>query len=87
MIQKSITVFKEFSKNPVVAMLFIALVAVGYLYWDVQEVYEAQIKEQKQSIKELKKELKSNRNKFENHLQSCEPNYNVGQTRRGGKKR
>tara|TARA_R110002110_G_scaffold217665_1_gene431591 strand:- start:559 stop:819 length:261 start_codon:yes stop_codon:yes gene_type:complete len=86
MISKPLTVFKEFSKNPVVMMLFIALIAVGYLYWDVQAVYEYQIKEQKEHIKELKKELKSSRNKFENHLQSCEPGYSVEQNRRGRKK-
>jgi len=85
MIQKSITVFKEFSKNPVVAMLFIALVAVGYLYWDVQGAYETQINEQRQSIKELKKEANKCRDRYEDHLRSCENSYDMGQRR--GKKR
>ena len=79
MIQKSLTVFKEFSKNPVVAMLFIALIAVGYLYWDVQGAYEAQIQEQKQTIKELKKEANKCRDRYEDHLRSCEASYDVGQ--------
>jgi len=84
--QNPVSVFKEFSKNPIVMMLFIALVALGYLYWDVQAVYEAQIKDQKQHIKELKKDLNTSRDKFEDHLQSCEPGYGE-QTRRGGRKR
>jgi len=84
--QKQLTVFKEFSKNPIVAMLFIALVAVGYLYWDVQGAYETQINEQRQTIKELKKEANKCRDRYEDHLRSCEPGYDAVQ-RRGGRKR
>lgn len=79
MIQKSLTVFKEFSKNPIVAMLFIALIAVGYLYWDVQGAYEDQIKEQKQTIKQLRNDASHCRDGYEDHLRSCEGGYDMVQ--------
>ena len=72
-------VFKEFSKNPIVAMLFIALVAVGYLYWDVQGAYEDQIKEQKQTIKQFRKDAVQCRDSYEDHLKSCETGYDMVQ--------
>jgi hypothetical protein len=34
--------FKEFSKNPVVATLFIVLMAIGYLYIDIKTTFKEQ---------------------------------------------
>ena len=50
--------FKEFAKDPVKAMLFIALIAIGYLYLDNKSVYQDQIDRQDIRIKELKGEVK-----------------------------
>ena len=63
-------------------MLFIALIAVGYLYWDVQGAYETQIKEQRQTIKELKKESHKCRDRYEDHLRSCESIYDQRKNRK-----
>ena len=50
--------FKEFASDPVKAMLFIALIAIGYLYLDNKSVYQDQIDNQKGEIIELKNEVK-----------------------------
>jgi len=39
--------FKDFSKDPVKGLLFIVLLAVGYLYYDNKASYQAQTKEYK----------------------------------------
>jgi hypothetical protein len=45
--------FKEFSKEPVKGLMFICLVAVGYLYVDGRLSYNGQIKTQGQKIEKL----------------------------------
>lgn len=45
--------FKEFSKEPIKAILFILLLAVGYLYVDQRLAYNAQIKVQGEKIEKL----------------------------------
>jgi predicted negative regulator of RcsB-dependent stress response len=39
--------FKDFSKDPVKGLLFIVLLAVGYLYYDNKASYQAQTEEYK----------------------------------------
>ena len=45
--------FKEFSKDPVKGLLFIVLVAIGYLYVDGKMNYTGQIKGQAKKIEVL----------------------------------
>lgn len=45
--------FKEFSKDPVKGLLFIVLVAIGYLYVDGKMNYTGQIKAQAKKIEIL----------------------------------
>jgi hypothetical protein len=42
--------FKDFAKDPVKGLLFIVLVAVGYLYYDNKTSYKDQMFEYKQQI-------------------------------------
>ena len=45
--------FKEFAKEPVKGLMFICLVAVGYLYVDGKVNYSSQIEKQGQKIEVL----------------------------------
>lgn len=45
--------FKEFSKDPVKGLLFIVLIAIGYLYVDGKLNYTSQIEKQNQKIELL----------------------------------
>jgi hypothetical protein len=49
--------FKEFSKEPVKALMFICLVAVGYLYIDGKVSNTSQIKTQNKKIEMLEGKL------------------------------
>jgi hypothetical protein len=54
--------FKEFSKDPVKGLLFIVLIAIGYLYVDGKMNYNNQIDKQGKKIEklELKVDILSN---------------------------
>ena len=45
--------FKEFAKEPVKGLLFIVIIAIGYLYVDCKVNYSSQIKEQGIKIEKL----------------------------------
>jgi hypothetical protein len=45
--------FKEFAKEPVKGLLFIVIIAIGYLYIDGKVNYSSQIKEQGIKIEKL----------------------------------
>jgi hypothetical protein len=45
--------FKEFSKDPVKGLLFIVLIAIGYLYVDGKMMYNSQIQTQGTKIEVL----------------------------------
>jgi fumarate reductase subunit C len=49
--------FKEFSKNPVVATLFIVLLAIGYLYVDIRTTFQGQAKSQDLRIEKVENRL------------------------------
>lgn len=49
--------FKEFSKDPVKALLFITLVAIGYLYVDSKMMYTNQIEMQTVKIERLEAKI------------------------------
>lgn len=50
--------FKEFVKNPIVALLFLAVVGLAYLQMENTKIYKETIEEHKQEIKELRAEVK-----------------------------
>ncbi len=56
--------FKEFVKNPIVALLFIALIAIGYLYVDNRTTLTNQINQLQEEVKTLKEEYKELNDKF-----------------------
>jgi hypothetical protein len=56
--------FKEFAKNPIVALLFMCLMVIGYLYIDNRTTLTNQINELKSEISILKKEYKELNDKF-----------------------
>lgn len=49
--------FKEFSKDPVKALLFITLIAIGYLYVDSKMMYTNQIETQTIKIERLEAKI------------------------------
>lgn len=56
--------FKEFVKNPIVALLFISLIAISYLYIDNKTTLESQIEYLQNEVKELKQDYKNLNDKF-----------------------
>jgi prefoldin subunit 5 len=51
--------FKDFSKDPVKGMLFLVLMAIGYLYVDGKMNYTSQIEAQAKKIQTLEVRLES----------------------------
>ena len=49
--------FKEFSKDPVKGLLFIVLIAIGYLYVDGKMNYQSQIAKHEQKIELLESKV------------------------------
>lgn len=49
--------FKEFSKDPIKALLFISLVAIGYMYIDSKMMYTNQIEMQTIKIERLETKI------------------------------
>jgi hypothetical protein len=56
--------FKEFAKNPIVALLFMCLMTIGYLYLDNKSTLTKQIEELQSEVNILKKDYKELNNKF-----------------------
>jgi hypothetical protein len=54
---KSPITFKEFSKDPVKGLLFIVLLAIGYLYVDGKMNYSEQIDKQGKKIEKLESKI------------------------------
>jgi cell division protein FtsB len=48
--------YKDFLKNPIVGLLFMCLLAIGYLYIDNRNTLTQQIEDLKEEVKELKAE-------------------------------
>ena len=51
--------FKEFVKNPIVALLFICLMVIGYLYVDNKTTLTTQIELLRKDLEGVKKDNKS----------------------------
>ena len=45
--------FKEFAKNPIAGLMFLCIIAVGYLYVDQKVIYENRIETQEKKIEQL----------------------------------
>ena len=56
--------FKEFVKNPIVALLFMCLMAIGYLYIDNKSTLTTQIQTLQEEVVILKKDYKDLNHKF-----------------------
>ena len=56
--------FKEFASNPITAMLFLCIFALGTLWYQNKSALEDHINDYKQQVKELKKENADLRNKY-----------------------
>ncbi len=56
--------FKDFVKNPIVALLFMCLIAIGYLYVDNKKTLTNQIIELQGEVKQLKTDYKELNDKF-----------------------
>ena len=56
--------FKEFVKNPIVALLFMSLMAVGYLYYDNKNSLTHQVETLQEDMNNLKKDYKELNEKF-----------------------
>lgn len=56
--------FKEFAKNPIVALLFMCLMAIGYLYLDNKSTLTKQIEELQKEVTTLKNDYKQLNDKF-----------------------
>ena len=50
--------FKEFAKNPIVALLFMCLIAIGYLYLAQTNTLETQVITLQEEVKLLKEDNK-----------------------------
>jgi len=61
--------FKDFIKNPFTAILFMSLMAIGYLYFDNKSTLTTQIKSLQEEVAGLKKDYKELNNKFIETLQ------------------
>ena len=65
-----IPTFKEFVKNPIVALLFICVLAIGYLYIDNKTTLLKQIDGLKIEVQTLKDDYKQLNEKFINILEN-----------------
>lgn len=64
--------FKEFVKNPIVALLFICLMAIGYLYVDNKTTLTNQISRLEGDIEQLETNYKELNDKFIETLQKID---------------
>lgn len=51
--------YKDFLKNPIVAILFLSVMGLGYLYVDNKGVYKETIVRHEKEIANLKNDIKS----------------------------
>lgn len=56
--------YKDFLKNPIVGLLFICVLAIGYLYVDNRNTLQKQIEDLKVKVEGLEKENKQLNDKF-----------------------
>jgi len=66
--------FKEFVKNPIVALLFMSLMAVGYLYYDNKSALTNQVEMLQEEVKTLQGDYKALNEKFITTLEKLHKN-------------
>ncbi len=66
--------FKEFVKNPIVALLFMSLMAVGYLYYDNKSALTNQVETLQEEVKNLQSDYKALNEKFITTLEKLHKN-------------
>lgn len=62
--------FKEFVKNPIVALLFMCLMAIGYLYIDNKSTLTNQIETLQEEVVTLREDYKELNDKFIKTIQT-----------------
>lgn len=68
--------FTDFLKNPIVGLLFMCLLAIGYLYVDNKSTLTNQIEELQKEVIILKKDYKELNDKFIEMIQKANENKN-----------
>ena len=66
--------FKEFVKNPIVALLFMSLMAVGYLYYDNKSTLTNQVETLQEEVKTLQADYKALNEKLISTLEKIHKN-------------
>lgn len=61
--------FKDFSKDPVKGLLFMVLIAIGYLYYDNKASYMSQVDEHKSQYTECSSKVNSLEKKLEDRTE------------------
>lgn len=56
--------FKEFASNPITAMLFLCIFALGTMWYQNKKALEDHIEDYRQQVAELKKENQDLRDKY-----------------------
>jgi hypothetical protein len=68
--------FTDFLKNPIVGLLFMCLLAIGYLYVDNKSTLTTQIEELQKEVITLKKDYKELNDKFIEMIQKANESKN-----------
>lgn len=68
--------FTDFLRNPIVGLLFMCLLAIGYLYVDNKSTLTNQIEELQKEVITLKKDYKELNDKFIEMIQKANENKN-----------
>jgi hypothetical protein len=68
--------FTDFLKNPIVGLLFMCLLAIGYLYVDNKSTLTNQIEELQKEVITLKKDYKELNDKFIEMIQKANESKN-----------
>jgi hypothetical protein len=66
--------FKEFLNNPIVALLFMALMAIGYLYYDNKSTLTRQVEALQLEVKSLQQDYKELNDKLISTLERLHKN-------------
>jgi len=57
--------FEQFKSNPISAIAFIAVLTVGYLFYELRSSHEEQLEQQDVRIKQLKEKIKKYEDKLD----------------------
>ena len=60
--------FKEFLRNPIMALLFMSLMSIGYLYYENKSTLTRQIEDLQEEVRVLKEEYRELNSKFINTI-------------------